>query len=887
MQRLAGVVIALVVCGGVPSSAFAQITLSDVFVGGAETGGTGYYRIPGLVVAADGSLVAFAEGRRSGSDPGAAGQPIDMTFKRSIDGGATWSSLGMIAKDTRFDYSDPAPILDRATGTINLLFLRWPDAAGLSAVPAGTGTNSLGILLATSTTHGATWSTPRDVTAQVKNPAWRGVVVGPGSGIDLQWQADPTRNGRLVAPAHLHGTTNFAVFSDDHGATWTSGSLAQTAVGGVNANEAEIVETVTGDLLLNARQNTGSTRQMFRSTDGGVNWSQAFNGPSPVTTVDGSMIRFSAVRAGDDRNRILFAAPCGSTPGAGNGRANLAVWTSYDEGRSFINPVQIVSGFSAYSVLAKQADGRIGALYEATGSTLIRYASFGLETLEPQRHPRELTHYDGFDNPVDKTAGGVGWSGEWIGTGAISTGTAAAFGGGSSVPFAGLPYASEPGRVDLAGAKSLRRSLATPIDLGVSGTTYVSMVVSRGLDASANDSAQEFLDVLLQDSGTVTQAAFGVGSAENFYVTSLGDVVSAGNGGFDLASPYLLVAKITATGTGSSDRIMLKAFRSGYDSVPTSDDGMAWTVMGTTTENSAAVLTQLALSGGANATWSVDEVHVGRSYAAVTPGFAVITIRVASGTQTQAQAGHAVLSGAIPVVKTGTGALVIDRSTGVSGPLTVQGGRLVLAHGDAVGSGRVVPVAGGTVTVAAGLRTRLGGLDVAAGGVIDVGRGMVTVASGLSAADAVAALLAGRGDGSWNGGRGIVSGAASTGSGPRTIGWLDGGDGSITFGHASAGDTNLDWRLDILDAANFVSGGAFDSGRVATWADGDFGYDGLVDILDAADFISSGLYDAGGYNEPAAGAGGAVAVPEPSAWLPACAVVAIALGRTRAGRIPR
>ncbi|MFM7242771.1 MAG: hypothetical protein ACKO40_01170 [Planctomycetaceae bacterium] len=185
------------------TSVSAQVTISNVFVGGAETGGTGSYRIPGLVAAADGSLVAFAEGRRSGSDPGVSGQPIDMTFKRSTDNGQTWSPLGLIAKDSRFDYSDPVPILDRSTGTINLLFHRWPDAAGLSSVPAGTGTNSLGVLLATSTTHGATWSAPRDITTQLKDPAWKGLVSGPGSGIDLRWQANPARNGRLVAAAHL------------------------------------------------------------------------------------------------------------------------------------------------------------------------------------------------------------------------------------------------------------------------------------------------------------------------------------------------------------------------------------------------------------------------------------------------------------------------------------------------------------------------------------------------------------------------------------------------------------------------------------------------------------------------------------------------------------
>ncbi|MFZ4637458.1 MAG: sulfatase-like hydrolase/transferase, partial [Pirellulales bacterium] len=92
----------------------------------------------------------------------------------------------------------------------------------------------------------------------------------------------------------------------------------------------------------------------------------------------------------------------------------------------------------------------------------------------------------------------------------------------------------------------------------------------------------------------------------------------------------------------------------------------------------------------------------------------------------------------------------------------------------------------------------------------------------------------------------------------------DNGDGSTTFGFAAAGDTNLDWQVDILDAANFLSGGKFDSGSPATWNQGDFTYDGFVDILDAASFLSTGLFDAGFYNAPPGQAGAVVAVPEPA-----------------------
>jgi autotransporter-associated beta strand protein len=268
-------------------------------------------------------------------------------------------------------------------------------------------------------------------------------------------------------------------------------------------------------------------------------------------------------------------------------------------------------------------------------------------------------------------------------------------------------------------------------------------------------------------------------------------------------------------------------------------------------------------------------------------GPTVITINVASGTQTQTQAGYVTLSGSVPVVKTGAGTLVVDQANTLTGSTTVQGGRLQLANGSALSSSRIVPVAGGTITMSQGLQTTVGGLAANAGGLTDVGTGMMTVASGLSTADMLVALGTGRGDGTWNGTSGITSSAAAAdlaGSIPRTVGWLDNGDGSVTFAYAAPGDTNLDWSVDILDAANFLAGGKFDSGTPATWNEGDFGYDGVVDILDAADFLSTGLFDAGPYN---AAPGSVAAVPEPSglAWLAAAAACGAWIRRRSAGTV--
>jgi hypothetical protein len=198
--------------------------------------------------------------------------------------------------------------------------------------------------------------------------------------------------------------------------------------------------------------------------------------------------------------------------------------------------------------------------------------------------------------------------------------------------------------------------------------------------------------------------------------------------------------------------------------------------------------------------------------------------------------------------------------------------------------------AGGSLILSASAATMhsLASLAVdEAAGLLDLGAGGFAIAvGGIRQADLLADLVAGRGDGSWNGTHGITSSAAVTALGqsiPRTVGWLDNGDGSMSVAFSAPGDTNLDWTVDILDAANFLAGGKFDSGTPANWNEGDFGYDGVVDILDAADFLSTGLFDAGLFN-PAPQAAAVAAVPEPSATA-MLAVAGAVLAWCRARRV--
>lgn len=89
---------------------------TDVFVSGQD--GYHTYRIPSVIRAANGTLLAFCEGRKnSGSDTG----DIDLMLKRSTDGGRTWGAAEVIWDDAANTCGNPCPVLDETTGTLWLL----------------------------------------------------------------------------------------------------------------------------------------------------------------------------------------------------------------------------------------------------------------------------------------------------------------------------------------------------------------------------------------------------------------------------------------------------------------------------------------------------------------------------------------------------------------------------------------------------------------------------------------------------------------------------------------------------------------------------------------------------------------------------------------------
>ena len=280
---------------------------NDVFVDGAE--GYHTFRIPAVVVATNGVVLAFCEGRKDGR--GDSGR-IDLVIKRSMDGGETWGKLEVVREDGGNVCGNPAPVADLATGNIFLLSTWNRGTDTEKAILAGTSADTRRVFVQESRDNGATWSAARDITATVKKPEWRWYATGPCNGIQLKLG---THAGRLVIPANhsehrdptQHPYRSHVFYSDDHGGTWKLGGVEEE-----KTNESTLVELSDGELLQNMRSYHGeNARAVARSKDGGESWGEVALDKALIDPIcEGSLIRYSW-----EPSRILFAADHGPQKG--------------------------------------------------------------------------------------------------------------------------------------------------------------------------------------------------------------------------------------------------------------------------------------------------------------------------------------------------------------------------------------------------------------------------------------------------------------------------------------------------------------------------------------------------------------------------------------------
>ncbi len=344
----------------------AEIKQVDLFRAGE--GGYHTYRIPSLIETRQGALLAFCEGRKSGSSD--AGD-IDLLLRRSLDGGATWSPVQTVWDDGPNTCGNPCPVVDRETGIVWLLMTWNAGRQREDQIQPGFGEDSRRVFVTQSSDDGASWEKPVEITQTVKRPEWTWYATGPGNGIQL-------RGGRLVIPCDhktkTEGTERYhshVLYSDDRGKTWKIGGIAED-----KTNESAVAELQDGSLLLNMRNNYGrSRRAVAKSADGGLNWSAvAFDETLVEPVCQASLV--TTRRWNEAGDELLFSNP------ADPKRIRLTVRLSRDGGRSWPVSRLLHEGPAAYSSLCPLGGGEAGILYERGDKTpyeRITFTRFGLD----------------------------------------------------------------------------------------------------------------------------------------------------------------------------------------------------------------------------------------------------------------------------------------------------------------------------------------------------------------------------------------------------------------------------------------------------------------------------------------------------------------------------
>lgn len=350
----------LAVLAGAP--AVAEPVSTVVFTSGTE--GYHTFRIP-AIIQTPGHTLAFSEGRLEST--GDSGE-IDLVLKRSSDGGATWSDLSVVVHQAGFTCGNPAPVWDRETDTVVLVWTRNPASAHEKHILTGEDPPR-SVWVTRSTDEGATWSAPEEISASTRREGWRWYATGPCHGLQL-------RSGRLVIPAN-HSTSpdhsdwySHVIYSDDHGKTWAIGGVHQPYT-----NESTIAELPDGRLYQNMRSYKGENRRRVSySADGGLTWSEDQTDPALVEPVcQGSTLYYPASKTFG--GGLLFSNP------ASTARENLTIRLSKDGGATWPLGRVLHAGPSAYSDLVILPDGAIGCLYEA--GTDSPYETIVLTRFEP------------------------------------------------------------------------------------------------------------------------------------------------------------------------------------------------------------------------------------------------------------------------------------------------------------------------------------------------------------------------------------------------------------------------------------------------------------------------------------------------------------------------
>lgn len=308
--------------------------------------GSRYYRIPALAVARDGSIVALAD-KRNENDADLGQHDIDVVCRRSTDGGRTWSLQQVIAdgdgrSEARYGFGDPSLTVAPNGDLVSLV------AAGHNSFWSGM-THMFKIV---SHDNGRTWQTPVSVfddhftdriSGQQNKFGEYSIFCTSGKGLT-------TREGRMMLLANVMKKRgridNFLLYSDDNGQSWTLDSTTVYRGG----DEAKLQQLSDGTILASIRQN--GARGFNTADASGLQWNGSWRSQTlSMTACNADLLRY-------DDHLLLH------TVLADDGRYDLRIYASIDEGRTWHEVDAVQPGEAAYSTMAKLPNGDVAVFFE-------------------------------------------------------------------------------------------------------------------------------------------------------------------------------------------------------------------------------------------------------------------------------------------------------------------------------------------------------------------------------------------------------------------------------------------------------------------------------------------------------------------------------------------
>jgi len=329
------------------------------------------YRIPSVVIAPNGNILAFANNC--------------SVVRASADKGKTWSPEREIASDTDLGGN---VIFDETTGDLIILS------------PSGEKP-----CIYRSKDNGESWV--REDTEIRPNIMGHGIfgnspinICAMEPGLTLKYGQHKGRlliAGRIQPPKGDNAQEfwmynyNTSIYSDDHGKTWQVSDAIMTGTG-----EGAVAELSDGRVYYNSRSHMSvdHKRRTAWSFDGGnryVDWSasdELYEIGEPFYFKYGSKPSYGCkaglVRVPDGvvnaRDVLLFSIP----DWKGGWRYQMSVWASFNGTATWPVKRLVDANFSAYSSLAAANDGTIYLLYEGGENKLydeINIAVFNLKWL--------------------------------------------------------------------------------------------------------------------------------------------------------------------------------------------------------------------------------------------------------------------------------------------------------------------------------------------------------------------------------------------------------------------------------------------------------------------------------------------------------------------------